>query len=301
MDLKDILVAEINEVIDAYKSYLSELNPQNILEFLRKQDEDFDKAVTIIEKVISASKNIVETDSKALSIKAATVCILSLWNKISKKGSAENLSEEDWKEIAQTVLNYAVITDAKTYTKLVFIQYRKSIDFAIVKMKANAESDSVKRLKEIVDQLKRNEEMLDNGSLSEVSFVDDDLWLCLEAIFIVLSDRSGIRIKDGKYQELSNVIGAVIFQKIRLSVFEDELQALEESLNEQKKLDETLEAKLDDYINRLKDELDIFDATIDEAFSSDFRTAFTGSGKLASMVGAEEVLEDLEDIDNYFR
>lgn len=300
MDLKDILLGEVNEIIDVYKGYLSELNAKNVIGFLRKQDEDFDKAVNVIEKVISASQNISDTDSKTLSIKAATVCILSLWNKMGKKGSAEKLNDDDWKDIAQSVLDYAVIMDPKTYTKLVFVQYRKSIEFALEKMAENAEEDSAKRLEEIIKQLKENEDKLDKGAMTEVAFVDDDLWLCLEAIFIVLSDRTGIRIKGGKYQELSNVLGAVIFQKIRLGIYEEELQALEDCLNGQKELDEALTKKLNDYIMQLKDELDLFDKTIEEAFSSDFKTAFTGSAKLAAMTGAEEVLESMDDIDNYF-
>ena len=71
-------------------------------------------------------------------------------------------------------------------------------------------------------------------------------------------------------------------------------------MKEQKEIDEALANKLDDYILSLKDELDQFDATMEEAFSTDFRTAFTGSAKLAALTGADEVLESIEDIDNYF-
>lgn len=300
MDLKDILLAEVNNVLDVYKGYLSELTPSNIIRFLRDQDERFDKAIGIVEGIISGAHNLEETDAKTLSIKAATVFILSLWSKLGKKGSSDRFSDEDWNDIAQSVFKYAVVTDAKNYCKLVFVLYRQSIEYALEKMRSNAEDDSVKRIKEIVKQLKKNEDRLDKGTISKVAFVDDDLWLCLEAVFIVLADRTGLQFGDGKYQELSNALGAIIFQKIRLSVYENELQALEDCLKEQQEIDYALSAKLDDYIMQLKDELDRFDAAVEEAFSSVIRTAFAGSAKLAAITGADEILDSIEDVDDFF-
>ena len=144
-------------------------------------------------------------------------------------------------------------------------------------------------------------EALESGTMPEAKFIEENLWLSLEAVFLVLTDRMNfLRISEER-RELAEAVEALVFQKIRFRVYDKEVTAVNECLEYQAKLDQKLTEQVNAYIDALRDELDEFDALVDKAFDpTDFRLAFAGSADLAEFLGAEEILKAQSDIDDYF-
>jgi len=144
-------------------------------------------------------------------------------------------------------------------------------------------------------------EDLKSGSMSEVKFIEESLWLSLEAVFLVMTDRMNHSLIPKERQALAEAVGALTFQNFRYSCYEKELEVIDECLKSQKDLDQRLTQQVNEYIDALNAELDEFDILVEKAFDiTDFQAAFRGSINLAKTFKAEEILQTQHDIDDYF-
>ena len=287
----------LDNMIQACRSTIDQLNSNTLIGLLREQSVAFDRALDTLEQVFMVAEKVGSADKEEIGLKAATVFAMALYSKIGKGGSAKDLTEQEWKEIAEFTKDYAVIKDPKEFSLLVFKYYRDAIQFAIEPMRVNAAEETISRLEEIVAAMDDYSEQTRNEEMPETRYIEESLWLSLEAIFLVLSDRIGFG--KGK-QELVNAAGALVFQQIRYRVYSEELVVVEHCLAEQAVIDAALKEQVDAYVAHLYQELDEFDALIDEAFSADFQTAFHGSVKLAQAMGEENVLKSVGEVDDFF-
>ena len=283
------------------KSTLDELDNNSLLAILRAQSKRFDKALNLIEKYMPAVENALDQDKADLGIKTATIFAIRLWSKLNQGASVSELTKDDWNSVLGAAAEKAVTINPQDYSRMVFDLYRKSISYAIEPMRASASESVLNRLEEIVSLMDRYSEDFESGAMPEVKFIEENLWLSLEAVFLVMTDRMSHSLLPEERRELAEAVSALVFQRIRFSHYDKELAAIDECLEYQKMLDQKLTERVNAYIDALRDELDEFDALVERAFNTnDFREAFRGSVDLAKNLGTEEILQTKQDVDDYF-
>lgn len=295
--------AQINlrEMLQMCRSILNDLNSNTLFAVMREQNINFGNALNLIEKYLPAAENMLDQDKTDLGIKTATIFLISLWSRIKQGSSISEFTKEDWNTVIGNAAEKAVAIDPREYSSMVFDLYRRSISYAIDPMRENAAATVINRLEEIVSLMKEYAEKLEMGDMPEVKFIEENLWLSLEALFLVMTDRMSHTLLPEKRRELAEAVSALIFQKLRYSHYEEELAVIDEIMEHQAELDQRLTKQVNAYINTLKEELDVFDVLVERAFSTkDFQDAFRGSIDLAESLGAEDILLTENDVDNYF-
>ena len=291
----------LKDMVQYCRDTVDNLNNSTLVAVLRKQDENYGKALDLIERLLPAAENVLEQDTKDVSIRAATMFLIGLWSKLKQGDSVSDLTKDEWNNILGDAYEQAAVIDPKDYSLRVFDLYRKSIEFAIEPMRFNASPAAVKRLEEIVSLMGGYAMDLEEGAMPEAKYIEENLWLSLEAVFTVMTDRLNFRLIPEERRDLAEAVGALAFQKLRLSIYEKELDAINECLDQQSQLDQKLTEQVNAYIDALRDELDEFDALVEKAFdTADFQSAFRGSIDLAKLIGTEEILQTQQDIDDYF-
>lgn len=291
----------LREILRICRTTLEDLNENSLLAMLREQSKNFDSALQFIEKYLSVAENVLDRDKADLGIKTATIFLISLWSKIGQGGTVSDLTKDDWKDILRRAAENAATIDPQEYSLKVFDLYRRSIAFAIEPMRANASQSVIDRMEEIVSIMGDYDEALKTGDMSEVTFIEENLWLSLEAVFLVMTDRMSHKLLPEERRELAEATGALVFQKFRYRHYEEELAVIDECLEYQSNLDKKLSERVNAYIDAMKDELDEFDALAEKAFNtSDYRAAFRGSIELAESLGAKDILQVQADVDDYF-
>lgn len=292
---------DLRVILHRCRCTLDNLNENSLLEMLREQNQKFDNALNLIEKYLSAAENVLDQDKAELGIKTATIFLISLWAKLRQGRTISELTNDDWKDILGKSSENAAMIDPQKYTLMVFDLYRRSIAFAIKPMSENASQSAISRMREIVSLMEDYDEALRKGDIIETTFIEENLWLSLEAVFIVLTDRMSYKLLPEERMELVEAASTLVFQKLRYSHYDMELAAIDECLDYQAKLDRRLTEQVNTYREALREELDEFDVLVEKAFStSDFRAAFHGSRDLAELLRAEDILQSQADIDDYF-
>lgn len=302
MDKENVLQSNLKEIMQFCRTVIDELHENPIVAVLRKQNKRFEEALDMLERIIPATESGTEQDPEAedVSIRSATVFIIALWSKLRHGIKIDDLTKDDWINIMSFAREKAMM-DPKEYSLLVFDLYRKSIAFAIEPMREDASADVLARLEEIVALMESSSQNYKSGDMFEVKYIEENLWLSLEAVFLVMADRLSHKFLPKERQELAEAISALVFQQFRYSVYDRELAAINECLEHQAKLDQKLTKRVNAYIDALSKELDEFDAMVEKAFDTkDFQAAFRGSVVLARSLGAKEMLETQQDVDDYF-
>lgn len=292
----------LKDAVQYCRHIVDELNTNSIAVVLRKQNEAFDKALGIVENLLPKAEMILDQDVPNLGMKAATMFLVGLWSRLRQGDQEIKLTRDDVKDLLGDAYEQVAGMDPGDYTRYVFDLYKRSIAFAIEPMRPNASPDVIRRLEEIVSLMDGYSEELESGTMPETKYIEENLWLSLEAVFLVLTDRMSHSYVPEERRELAEAVGALVFQKFRLDQYEKELAAIDACLEYQADLDKKLTEQVNAYIDALNDELDEFDALVEKAFdSSDYRTAFRGSAALAKSLGAEDILRSKQDVDDYFK
>lgn len=291
----------LREIMQLCRNAIDEINENSIVAVLRVQNEHFEKALELIERILPRAERMLNQDNDDIGIRAATMFIIGLWSRIRQGGSVADLNRADWYDLFGIVYEKTADIDPKDYSLLVFDLYKRSIAYSIEPMRYSASQSTIKRLEEIVSLMEEYAENLDSGDMPEVDFIEENLWLSLEAIFLVITDRMNYLLLPGERRELAEAVKTLLFQKFRYSLYEKEQAAIDACLEHQKNLDQKLTKQVNAYVDALRDELDEFDMMVERAFSTtDFREAFRGSIALGKHLGAEELLLNKHDVDEYF-
>lgn len=301
MNDNNIFQLNLREILQYCRSIVDGLNSNSIVTVLLGHNQSFDKALSFVEKYLAIAENVLDQDKAELSIKTATIFLISLWSKLRQTSSVADLTKDDWNSVLGFAVEEAATMDPKDYSLMVFDLYRQSIAFAIGPMRLNASESVINRLEEIVSMMDYYAEELKSEDISETKFIEENLWLSLEAVFLILTDRMNHSSLPRERQELAEAVGALVFQKFRYSHYEKELYAINCCLEYQAELDQRLKDQVNSYIDDLNNELDEFDILVEKAFdTSDYQVAFQGSIDLSKLLKAEEFLQTQHDIDDYF-
>lgn len=269
--------------------------------------DKLEKAFEIYEKsqdAIVALSNADESENLTL-IKIGTVLSLSIFKKTLSGKNPKDLNQSDWEDIAGAVVDKAIIMDGRDYSRMIFDIYAQYIDVSVKVLMARSPSEKhqkhVDDIRCLAKELRQKTDKLDKNEISEVTYVEDCIWISLEAMIKCLSAYVGC-VKGDKLNELIYATSTFAFEYGRYKMYKREQELVTEYLKNQRVLDENLKAKLEAYRNELEAESEQFNVLIESAFDPDFRNRLTGSIELARIAGVDEneILKTNEDIDDFF-
>ena len=236
-----------------------------------------------------------------LCLKAATIAAFAILRKIGEGKAPARFSQDDWKDIAASVSQYAVLADDTHYSASIFGLYERYIRFEAKEMKSFASPAVIQSINALADDLKMKAQQLQSGHISEVQYTEDCLWISLEAMVKLLASTASF-LPSPEMAAFSQAMSSFAFSYGRLMLYRKEQELVNEFLQSQHQMDETLAEKYDQFLAELNTQSGQFYALIDHAFAPDFREAFLQSILLAKAAGVqqEEILSSQEDVDQFF-
>lgn len=281
--------------------------------------EKLQKAMSTFEKVQENLNALIEKkDENGLTlIKCGTILTFSVLKKLGSGTHIKDFSDSDWKEIANNVSQYAILMDDQKYSESVFLLYARYIDYSAESIEGKASDKLVSSIRALAQELRDKTAALENGSISEVAYTEDCLWICLDAMMKLLaSSVKIIRLPDktsdsteleiageaSLSEELSVAITSFGFEYGRYLLYKKEQAIITSYIENQYQLDEELEQRYADFTAELQERSEQFRSLIDNAFAPDFRDAFLKSIAFAQAAGVndDEILLSVKDIDDFF-
>ena len=213
----------------------------------------------------------------------------------------KDLTNEDWKIIAEKVSHYAIMSDGQQYSVFIFTLYAEYIDASADWLIGKTIDESVSRIKELSASIRFNTEQLQCGELSEVDYIEGCMWISLEAMIKLLA--CWLTRKTGpEFAYLTQAVAQLAFEYGRLVLLTREQKLLESYIENQYILDEKLQTEYEDYLEEVNRYSEKFRGLIEKAFSPDIRESLMQSAELAKAAGVkeEELLTSIEDVDDFF-
>ena len=234
-------------------------------------------------------------------IKVTTVLTFAILKKIAVGKKPADLDAQDWKEIATTVSTYAVLQDDQQYSVFIFNLYERHIRHSVVQIEERIPAKTTKTINSLADELQDKAALLSAGHISEANYIEDCLWICLEAMIKLLACTATLS-GDERIAEFTQALASYAFEYGRLMLYGRELEIVNQFIESQYQLDAELEQKYATYLEDLRKETQQFYVLIDNAFAPDFRDMFLSSVFLAKAMGVseKEILTTKEDIDSFF-
>ena len=235
-------------------------------------------------------------------LKIGTVFQIFLVDVLASGKKAEELTADDWQNIADKVAKYAVLEDGQSYSEFVFGLYADYIDLSEKVLKVRGVSEErAAAVKEIADQIRNNTCLLQQGEITDVRYVEENLWLSLEAMIKCLSLYMTPLIGP-EYTQLLQSVTQLGFEYGRYMLYAREQAILQEYLDNQRILDERLQAEYEAYLDEVNKNAARFQGLIDAAFNPGLRESLAESIALAKAYGVkeEELLKSEEEIDAFF-
>ena len=234
-------------------------------------------------------------------IKAVTVLTFAILRKIADGKLPSQLDGQDWKEIAAVVDQYAVLADDQQYSVFIFSLYERYIRHSVIQIEEIISEETAAMINGLADELRSKADALGAGYISEVTYIEDCLWISLEAMLKLLASTAAL-CNDQRIADFAQALTSYAFEYGRLMLYSRELEIVNQFIESQYQLDAELEQKYAAYLEDLQKESQQFFALVDNAFAPNFRDAFLHSIFLAKTVGVkeEEILASAEDIDSFF-
>ena len=234
-------------------------------------------------------------------IKAVTVLTFAILRKIADGKLPSQLDGQDWKEIAAVVDQYAVLADDQQYSVFIFSLYERYIRHSVIQIEEIISEETAAMINGLADELRSKADALGAGYISEVTYIEDCLWISLEAMLKLLASTAAL-CNDQRIVDFAQALTSYAFEYGRLMLYSRELEIVNQFIESQYQLDVELEQQYAAYLEDLQKESQQFYALVDNAFAPNFRDAFLHSILLAKTVGVkeEEILSSTEDIDSFF-
>ena len=262
------------------------------------------KAMETISAVQRAMFAISEKDegSELTLLKIGTVFQIFLIDTLASGKRPTELNEEDWKNIAEKVSQYAIFADGQSYTEFVFTLYADYIDLSARTLQIKSvPEEKIEEVREIAEEIRRDTELLHSGELSEVDYIEKCLWGSLEAMIKCLS-LSLTSLIGPEFAQLAQATSQLAFEYGRYVLYAREQAILQEYIENQHILDERLQIEYEAYLDEVRKNAERFQTLVQNAFSCDLHNALSQSSELARAAGVKEkeILTTIEEIDDYF-
>ena len=262
------------------------------------------RAMDGIEKAQEVAMAYVNDDSPnhLKMIRVGTIVAFSIVSKVASGKLIKDFDDQDWKDIAVKIADYAILTDGQQYSLRIFEAYADYIDISVKVLELNGISKGKRdAISVIAKKVRGLSKELANGKLSEGEYTEQCLWLLLEAIVKLLSTYSTIIVGE-ELAEFNQNVAILALEYGRYSLYKQELEILNQYLRHQGEVDDELEDKLNDFKDTLQERSKVFDNLIADAFSSDIEKRLISSVDLARNIGVDEteILDSVEKIDDFF-
>ena len=259
------------------------------------------------EKVQETLLNLAQAEGEAdlMRVRVGTALTWEVLSLVAQGKNPKEFSREDWIQIASKTADNSINIDGQEYSKRVFLTYADYIDISakvVEKTSGKAvQKDKIIEIKSLAKKIRSKSDDLDKGIISEVIYIEDCLWLSLEAMIKLLAATIG-KYACPEARKLIDGVTQYAFEYGRLALYQQEQALLDEILIYQGQLDEELNNKYDIYISELKEKSESFMLLINNAFDSDFSTQLRGSVALAKAAGVNEaeILDSIDKIDDSF-
>lgn len=260
----------------------------------------YSKVQTLLLRLSSA-----EDEGSLTALKIGTVLTEAFLEKFLQGKAPQDLTRADLAEIADRVTDFAVLMDGRDYSIFVFEQYARYIEFSAKLLAARSDARSTDHIGSILavsQEIRNNSRKLHDGEITEPEYIEDCIWLSLEAILKCFSAYISCTTGTPEFGMLAQSISMLAFEYGRLMACKKEQAVLDASLKSQQQLDEDLSEEFEAFKNRLEAEEAQFNELISNAFAPDFRDLLRSSAALASAAGVkeEDVLRTANDIDRFF-
>lgn len=265
--------------------------------------EQFQQAMHIFDKVQSHYVALAEKQDEMgmTGVKVVTILTFSILRKIASGKMPSELNKDDWKDIAADISQYVVLADDQQYSVFIFNLYESYIRNSVMQIEEIISEETAATINGLADDLRSKADALSSGYISEVTYIEDCLWISLEAMIKLLACTAELYC-DQRITDFSQALASYAFEYGRLMLYSRELEIVSQFIESQYQLDAELEQKYAAYLDDLQKESEQFFILIDNAFAPNFRDAFLHSILLAKTAGVkeEEILTATEDIDSFF-
>ena len=241
-------------------------------------------------------------DSTQLNLlKIGTVFQIFLVDKLASGADPKKMKQKEWGSIASKVSQYAVLEEGQSYSDFVFSLYADYIDLSAKGLSKFISEETLASIMSISSDIRSKTELLREEAISESTYVDDCLWLSLEAMVKLLSSSLTMLI-GAEYSQLIQAVSQLAFEYGRYVLYAKEQAILTAYIENQYVLDEQLRQQYDAFRAELSEQAERFNQLIEQAFSSNIRESLMQSAELARAAGVreEEILTSVEDIDAFF-
>ena len=133
---------------------------------------------SIIENIIRSSSS----QDNQQTLHAGNVLLLEILKKMCNGQAPSSFTSEEWKNIAQSVSKHALENNGENYSVYIFTLYARSIEAAADLMKGRIPPEKEKDIRSLSAEIKKKTDRFQKGKLSEPVYVEDCLWICLEAM-----------------------------------------------------------------------------------------------------------------------
>lgn len=264
--------------------------------------EAFQKSIRELENYQSALCALHENidGSKTQTLRIGTILIRAIVARIVYGKNPKDFYVEDWKSIADEVIEEGILMEGDEYSLLVFNMFAGYIDISVM-INEKIDKESAGSISALSDELRSLGKMFVAGEINEADYVDRCMWVSLEAIVKLLAAYMTYGLSE-EYALFIRSASEYAIQFARAKMYARENALLEEYIDNQHQLDEELKLKYEKYMADLQKEAEIFNALIENAFSADFRNMLMSSVELAKEAGVKdnEILDSISKIDEFF-
>ena len=169
-------------------------------------------------------------------VKAITVLTFSILKKIADGKIPSNLNEQDWKEIATVVSQVAVFADDQQYSVFVFSMYEKYIRDSVDQIEGCISEETACVINALADELHNKAAALEAGYISETTYIEDCLWISLEAMVKLLACTAAL-LGDQRVADFAQALASCAFEYGRLMLYSRELEIVNQFIESQYQLD----------------------------------------------------------------
>lgn len=258
------------------------------------------EAISSVQKGIYTLKNN-EDCFKLDLLKIGTVFQIFFIDTLAAGKKPGDLTEEDWKNIAEKVYEYAVIEEGRSYSEFVFSLYADYIDISIEAMQDMISQKSIDSARDVTFTIRENIKRFRNDEVDEPVFIEACLWLSLEGMMKLICSFFTTGISQ-EYAYLIQSVSQLAFEYGRYVLYSKEQEILERYIANQHILDERLRQDYEMYLEEVSIQAEAFQKLIEDAFTPGITDALINSAALARAAGVneEELLTSVEDIDSFF-
>ena len=258
------------------------------------------ETITAVQQNLYALANNEEGEQLTL-LKVGTVFQVFFIDLLASGKQPKDLTKEEWTELFHKVSQHAILDDGQEYSVFVFSMYADYIDLSALTLQKSITQEHFEAIKDLAKTIRNNTELLRNGKISEIDYIEACLWLSLEAMMKLLCSLLDL-IPGTEFAQAVQSAAQLAFEYGRYVLFAKEQAILQEYIDHQRVLDEKLKFKFEAYLEEVQAQADQFRKLVDAAFSTDFHDALIQSAALARAAGVEEneLLTSLEEVDDYF-